>query len=197
MLKTIHLFRHGQTDWNAIRRIQGHTDIPLNSEGQNQALSLQSYFQENSVDLFMTSDLVRAHETARIANSLLAKPLHVSPAFREVNLGELEGLTLQEAHDRFGMESWQKWVSVDPVHSDFCFPKAESARKSIERFTQALKDFCMRHEFNSAGLCTHGLVMRRFLHSLRPELQELLPIPNCVVYKVEWDSEKDLFYFNS
>ncbi|KHD89983.1 MAG: hypothetical protein OM95_00160 [Bdellovibrio sp. ArHS] len=149
------------------------------------------------MDLFAASDLSRAQETARIANSVLVKPLHISVGLREVYLGDLEGLTLQEAHEKFGMESWQKWTSTDPAHLDFCFPNAESPRQSILRFTQALTDFCCQHSFSSAGVCTHGLVMRRFLHSLRPELQELLPIPNCVVYKVAWDSDKNVFYFNS
>ncbi|WII71863.1 histidine phosphatase family protein [Bdellovibrio sp. 22V] len=196
MQKIIHLFRHGQTDWNIHRRMQGHTDIPLNEEGRRQALSLQTYFKENSVELFMSSDLVRAQQTAQIANAHLSLPFFTSPEFREARLGELEGLTQAEADAKFGAESWQKWISLNPEDFHFRYPQGESAHETIDRFTAGLKNFCLKHDFQSAGLCTHGLVMRRFLHSLRPEMTELLPIPNCVVYKVEWDPKSHLFSFS-
>lgn len=195
MLKTIHLFRHGQTDWNNLRRMQGHTNIPLNEEGRKQALALQTYFAENSVDLFVTSDLLRAQQTAEIANTYLTHPLMTSPEFREVYLGELEGLTQTEAHEKYGVASWEKWTSIEPENAHFRYPQAESAHEAIERFTNGLKRICVEHEFKTAGLCTHGLIMRRFLNTLRPDLTEALPIPNCVVYKVEWNQEQGLFSF--
>lgn len=195
MLKIIHLFRHGQTDWNNLRRMQGHTDIPLNLEGRKQAETLQPYFQENPVELFGSSDLQRAKETATIANAQLLRPLVIFPGFREVYLGTLEGMTLEEAHEEFGMDAWEKWTSIHPAHDDFRFPQAESAREAIERFTQTLKQFCREHSFAHAGLCTHGFVMRRFLHTLRPDLGETLPTPNCVVYKVQWDEKSERFSF--
>lgn len=195
MSKIIHLFRHGQTDWNVLRRMQGHTDIPLNAEGRQQAITLQSYFQENPVDLFMSSDLIRAHETAQIANAQLQVPLHSSPGFREAYLGVLEGMTQLEAHEKFGVQSWEKWISLDPVNFDFAFPEGESTTRAVNRFTQALMDFCQSQPFLSAGVCTHGLIMRRFLHSLKPELKEALPIPNCVVYRVEWNETNETFSF--
>ncbi len=88
--------------------MQGHTDIPLNEEGRRQALSLQSFFEKNPIDLLASSDLQRAHETARIANAQLQLPLIVSKEFREVYLGVLEGTTQQEAHEKFGPEAWGK-----------------------------------------------------------------------------------------
>lgn len=197
MPKIIHLFRHGQTDWNLLRRMQGHTNIPLNDEGCRQALTLQTYFQENPVDLFFSSDLTRAQQTADIANSYLDHPLLVLPEFREVYLGELEGLTQIEAHEKYGVTSWEKWTSLKPENSHFRYPLAESAQEAIERFTKGLQKICTEHSFTTAGLCTHGLIMRRFLHAIRPDLPEDLPIPNCVVYKVEWNEKKGNFSFNA
>lgn len=193
MSKTIYLFRHGQTDWNLVRRMQGHTDIPLNAEGRLQAQTLQTFFQQNSVELFASSDLIRAQETARIANTYLQKPFHVSAQFREVNLGVLEGLTQIQAHEKFGMSSWEKWTSLNPADFDFCFPQGETTNAAIARFSKALESFCDSQSFTTAGICTHGLVLRRFLHSLLPDLTEPLPIPNCVVYTVKWDSKKRVF----
>lgn len=195
MTKTLHLFRHGQTDWNLARRLQGHTDIPLNEEGRRQAQGLQTYFSENPVSLFISSDLLRAQETARIANQNLQKPLHATPALRESRLGELEGKTREEVFSIYGEETWQKWSSIHPDHADFRFPGAESARETVERVLQALTAFCRGHEFISAGVCTHGLVMRRFLHFLNPDLKDIVPVPNCTVYQITYDPIKNRFVF--
>jgi len=196
MSKKIHIFRHGQTDWNLIRRMQGHTDIPLNEEGRKQAQALQQYFKENPVDLFVSSDLSRAQETAAIANAHLKQPLLLYPGFREVSLGILEGMTQEEVRRQFGDESWEKWASLHPENADFHYPQAESSRQAVMRFSMSLKIFCKEHSFSHAGLCTHGFVMRRFLHTLRPDIKEALPIPNCVVYTVEWDAATDSFSFH-
>lgn len=195
MPKTIHLFRHGQTDWNLLRRMQGHTNIPLNDEGRKQALTLQPYFKDNTVDLFITSDLLRAQQTAEIANTSITRPFVISPEFREVYLGQLEGLTQEEAHQKYGLESWERWTSLDPKNAHFCYPEGESVHAAIERFQNGLKKICQEHDFKTAGLCTHGLIIRRFLHSIKPELKEALPIPNCVVYKVEFNEKNGLFTF--
>lgn len=195
MPKIIHLFRHGLTDWNALRRLQGHTDIPLNEEGRRQATELQNFFKKNPVELFLSSDLQRALETAQIANAPFQRPLHVSAGLRESFLGQLEGLTLTEAHEKFGTVAWEKWMSMEPRHFDFAYPEAESTHQTIARFTQTLQKFCIETPFHHAGVCTHGLIMRRFLHSLRPDLQEALPIPNCVVYTVQWDEKSQTFSF--
>lgn len=175
--------------------MQGHTNIPLNDEGRKQALTLQPYFKDNTVDLFITSDLLRAQQTAEIANTSLSRPFVISPEFREVYLGQLEGLTQEEAHQKYGLESWERWTSLDPKNARFCYPEGESVHAAIERFQNGLKKICQEHDFKAAGLCTHGLIMRRFLHSIKPELKEALPIPNCVVYKVEFNEENGLFTF--
>lgn len=174
--------------------MQGHTDIPLNQEGQKQALSLQTFFKENAVDLFISSDLSRAKETANIANKNLGKPVLISEFFREVCLGDLEGLTLPQAHAQFGLEAWEKWISLNPENFHFRYPRGESAHEAVSRFEQGLRNICLKHDFLAAGLCTHGLIMRRFLHSLRPDLKEDLPIPNCVVYKIEWQADHKFLF---
>lgn len=175
--------------------MQGHTDIPLNPEGQQQARQLQDYFRQNPVDFFVTSDLSRARETAQIANEHLKRPLVMNPALREVSLGVLEGMTLQEAHDTFGASAWEQWSSINPLHLDFRFPQAESPREAITRFGEALRTICHRESFNHAAISTHGFILRRFLHSLRPDLKEVLPTPNCVVYTVTWDVQNKEFSF--
>lgn len=176
--------------------MQGHTDIPLNEEGRQQATELQNFFKENPVDLFLSSDLQRAQQTAQIANAPFLRPFHTSPGLREAYLGQLEGLTLTEVHEKFGIEAWEKWISMEPRHFDFAYPEGETTHAAIARFTEALQKFCRETHFDRAGVCTHGLIMRRFLHSLRPDLMEALPIPNCVVYTIQWDEKNHTFSFS-
>jgi probable phosphoglycerate mutase len=195
MRKTIYLFRHGQTDWNLVRRLQGHSDIPLNEEGRKQAEGLRAFFSQNPVEIMASSDLSRAQQTAAIANQNLNAPTFFSDKFREVFLGDAEGMKQDDILEKLGEENWKRWTSHEIKHFDFTILNGESATEAIERFQKGLLEFCESEDFTVAGLCTHGLMLKRFLHSLRPDLQEPLPIPNCVVYKIEWSPESGFEFF--
>ena len=64
----IYLVRHGQTDWNIEKKTQGHTDIPLNGTGKRQAEELAEKIADLKIDRIISSDLLRARETAEIMN---------------------------------------------------------------------------------------------------------------------------------
>lgn len=87
------LARHGETDWNAEGRIQGHCDIPLNARGRGQALELASELVGSGAALVVSSDLRRAAETAEVIAARLSLPLELTDRLRERNLGELQGRT--------------------------------------------------------------------------------------------------------
>lgn len=101
------LVRHGETDWNLHRRIQGSSDIPLNDTGRAQAraagLELADTLDPHAPTVIVSSDLARAHETARIIAEVLdlAEPV-TYPALRERGYGDAEGLTDVEFFDRWG-----------------------------------------------------------------------------------------------
>ena len=112
---TVHLVRHGETEWNRDGRCQGVTDIPLTEKGRRQAEALDQVFANKQPSLILSSPLQRAHETAsRIAQSHGFPPEAV-PALQEWNQGELEGLTgaqLLGDHTEF-FHRWQE----DPAHT--------------------------------------------------------------------------------
>ncbi len=95
------LVRHGRTEWNAGRRFQGHSDIPLSAEGRAQAQALADVLRERRFARAYASDLGRAMETARA----IAAPhgLAVAPdaRLREFNFGAWEGLTWNEITERW------------------------------------------------------------------------------------------------
>lgn len=182
--KTLYLVRHGQTDWNVQRKMQGHTNIPLNELGRNQARSLQNFFAQNPVEKVFSSDLDRARQTAEIA--IKTSEIITLPGLREVNLGSIEGHTEPEIVSKYGSEAWHKWISLEP-HADYAFPGGETHKESLHRALENLQSIFLTHEFKKAAVCTHGLLIRRLGHHLRPDYTELLPIPNCGVFEVRWN----------
>jgi len=106
----IYLTRHGETDWNQEKRIQGQINVPLNDRGNRQAEALAERLSAVALDVICTSDLRRSRETAeRIA---ARQPGGVSlvtmPELRECSYGLWEGLTRAEVADRFA-EDWENW----------------------------------------------------------------------------------------
>ncbi|MBK9322254.1 MAG: histidine phosphatase family protein [Bdellovibrionaceae bacterium] len=194
MNKVLYLVRHGLTDWNVQKKMQGHSNIPLNDTGKLQAKSLQDFFINNPVEHIFSSDLDRAYQTIEIATSIL-KPTPVIQklsAFREVNLGAVEGTTMEEILEKYGAKSWEQWISLDPG-ANFSYPGGETHQESLKRSLEALEFVFTNFNFRAAAACTHGLLIRRLGHHLRPDMTDILPIPNCGVFEVRWDNNKPHF----
>src|SRR4029079_3482461 len=100
-MTTILLARHGETDWNVERRVQGHSDTPLNDTGRGQARALAEELAGEPIDAVYSSDLVRAHETARLVAEQRGLDVTAIRDLREKHFGTWEGLTDVEIHDRF------------------------------------------------------------------------------------------------
>src|SRR4029078_6301282 len=93
VMATLLLVRHGETDWNAPGRLQGHTDRPLNDYGRRQARELADRLGDDGIAAIYASDLSRAKETAEIVGARLGLPVVIDADLRERNWGSWEGLT--------------------------------------------------------------------------------------------------------
>lgn len=152
------LIRHGQTDWNLARRIQGTTDIPLNEAGRADALAAVAALTDSTHHAVYASPLSRAHETASIiAQELgLASP-QTSPDMREREFGDGEGLLVSEYLERYG--DWHAIV-----------PGAETLEQVCNRALGALDAIARQSRRRSAPtaesviVVTHGGVIRSLLH---------------------------------
>jgi Fructose-2,6-bisphosphatase len=96
-MKSTHfwLIRHGETEWNAGRRLQGWLDVPLSETGYVQARQLAAHLRTLGSPEFhavISSDLSRAHETARIATAHLSLPVQTDVRLRERNYGVYQGM---------------------------------------------------------------------------------------------------------
>jgi broad specificity phosphatase PhoE len=103
------LVRHGETDWNRERRYQGHADIPLNDAGRRQARKLASLLRSEVLTAVYTSPLRRASETAAIIAGRLGLDVLELEALREIDVGDWEGLTVEEVRTRFPESRAAAW----------------------------------------------------------------------------------------
>jgi broad specificity phosphatase PhoE len=126
---TIYYIRHGQTEWNALGRLQGAQDIPLNELGREQSAHaghvLADLFRrdgENASSIgFVASPLGRARQTMDLVRGVLKLPLSgyaIDDRLREIGYGEWEGSTLAEMQakdpDLFARRQIEKWTVAPP-----------------------------------------------------------------------------------
>ncbi|MEO5668746.1 MAG: histidine phosphatase family protein [Bdellovibrionota bacterium] len=184
----IYAFRHGQTDWNLIKKFQGHTDIPLNEEGVRQARALAPLFKGLPITAILSSDLSRAACTAEIVAEHHGLPLILDRRLREAHFGNIEGMTKDEVVAQLGEESWTRWMSMTPENMDFSFPGGESKRQFLARVQQCLHEFAENAPQDCAiALSTHGAVLKRLVQiSLNAPVEDFW-ISNCDVHRLVYE----------
>lgn len=97
----IFLLRHGETDWNLQGRCQGITDLDLNDRGKRQAMDVAAHLSTEKIDAIYSSGLKRALSTAEIIRRSHNLDVTVDSDFRELNHGELEGLTFTDIRSSY------------------------------------------------------------------------------------------------
>ena len=95
------LVRHGETEWNAQRRYQGQSDMPLSELGKRQAKQIAERLATQEIDVVYASDLKRAWETAQVIVEEKGMTIVSEPRLRELGFGVLEGMTFEEGLAKF------------------------------------------------------------------------------------------------
>ncbi|MET0264514.1 MAG: histidine phosphatase family protein [Duganella sp.] len=154
------LIRHGETAWNAVRRLQGHIDIPLNAEGERQARALAQALAGEGLDLFIASDLQRARQTAQaVAVHYGHATVHTDPALRERCYGVFEGMLYTEIAQQYPQE-FALWQARD---IDAVMPAgervAESFRQFYARTIGAIERWAREHPGKTLAIVAHGGVL--------------------------------------
>lgn len=185
-----YVFRHGETNWNLESRIQGHTNIPLNDTGREQAKSLIEKLSNVGIQEIYSSDLDRAKETAEILNSHLNVPMKLTSNLREASFGDAEGMTLEEIKSKYGEEFWDRFSIRGNENPDIKFPNGESRGESIKRMRSVIFDI-KETGLKAIAISCHGGVARNLLHSFLPPEADRVQIPNCVCYKLTHHLDRD------
>ena len=148
--------RHGETAWNVDTRIQGHLDIPLNDIGQWQAQRLaRALAASDPIHAIYSSDLLRAHDTARAIAGATGAPLATHPGLRERCFGIFEGKTYVEIEAIWPEES-MRWRQRDPHWAP---QGGESLVQVRERIALTLNELAARHLGQQIVLVAHGGVL--------------------------------------
>jgi probable phosphoglycerate mutase len=174
------LIRHAETPWNRERRMQGHIDTPLSEAGRAQALALGQRLADAAFSALYSSDLARAHETARAIASLSGHAIVADRRLRERSFGVFEGLTYAEMAERHP-EDFARFDSRDP---DYVLPGGESARAFWQRCLSCLAEIGRRHAGEEVVVVTHGLVLDavyREAHGLGHVEPRPVPLVNASV----------------
>lgn len=125
---TIYLFRHGETDWNKAKRLQGQSDIPLNEFGRDLAVKTAEALKGVRFDRAFSSPLCRASETAEIILAGRKTPLTLDARLKEINFGEWEGQEFAAA----------KKDMTHPLYNFFCRPEHYIPPAGAETFYEAM-----------------------------------------------------------
>ena len=157
------LLRHGETEWNIQGRLQGHLDSPLSARGLKQADALAARLASVSFQALYCSDLGRALETARRIAARTGHSVFQDLRLRERSLGILEGLTRDEASQRYP-EVFAEYAAGGP---DFVIPGGESASQRLRHAVACLEELGARHGGGRIVVVTHGGVLSSlFRHCL-------------------------------
>ena len=167
---TIHLVRHGQTEWNAEHRVQGWTDVPLNQTGREQSLAAAAALAGRSIGGVISSDLSRARQTAEPLAAAAGVELVLEPALRERGFGVAEGKLDSEIERDFRGRLEGRWR--DP---DFRFDGGESRRDVYQRVGAFLSALLAAPPADELVLVSHGGALRVALAFLEGIAIEDLP----------------------
>ncbi|WP_211445161.1 histidine phosphatase family protein [Collimonas humicola] len=186
------LIRHGETDWNLERRLQGHLDIPLNQVGERQALALARSLDGIALDAVFSSDLQRARQTAAPLTAARNLSLRLDAGLRERCYGALEGLRYPEAAQRFP----EAYAALMERAVDYRYPAgvhaAETMREFYERTVSALLAVLRAGALARIAIVAHGGVLDciyRFANQLPLEQPRSCDIFNASINRLSWNPD--------
>jgi probable phosphoglycerate mutase len=180
--------RHGETDWNVAKRIQGHTDIPLNETGRTQALAMAFNAAHQRFHAIYSSDLARTLETAQALAQREDQEVKLLPQLRERHYGVFQGITAAEGAVKYP-EAYAHYVARD---LEYDFENGESLRGFAERVAGGIDWLLRHHSGQTIAAVSHSGVLDviyrratgRPLHTPRDFV-----IPNCALNWFHFDGQ--------
>lgn len=181
----VYLVRHGETQWNAERRIQGQSDSPLTAKGEQQAWQVAERARNLGITHIIASDLGRTQQTARIIAEACGCDIILDPRLRELDMGVLEKrhvdtLTEQE-------EGWRRTL-VNGTE-DGRIPQGESMQELSVRVQAALADCLKLPQGSRPLLVSHGIALGCLVSTilgLPAYAERRLRLRNCSISRIDY-----------
>jgi broad specificity phosphatase PhoE len=192
--RKIYLIRHAETSWNRERRVQGTClDVPLSSEGRDQARLLGRRLKAMPLQTVFSSDAARALETARLALGD-GRRIAVSEKIRELSLGEWEGRLISDirSEDPDKLDAWYRKPSTVRIRG------GEDLVAFHSRIVSFMESIIGSPEGGNAAIISHGGVICTYLtHLLRMHVDDLwsFSLPNASITTIVLDFKPRLRSF--
>lgn len=161
----LYLIRHGETDWNAKKKLQGHTDTEINIVGEEQAHALANELQSLGIKHIVSSDLKRAAQTASIIVSALNVPLHTDKRLRECNFGKYEGMSWNDIESEYNIKKSDYFTGENRPY-DFSHVGGENREAVLLRQTTLLNELKKQFPKETILLVGHGTNLNTLLAAL-------------------------------
>ena len=188
------LIRHGETAWNRELRFQGQLDVPLNDMGFEQAQRLKTRMAQAMAEWqtqgrvptrLISSDLLRAQQTAQPVAEVLGHTCILNAGLREQCYGMFEGMRSPDIQAQH-LEAWQRWLAFD---ADDAVEGAESTRAFHGRVMATLQELAQQYAGEHVVVVTHGGVLDmvwRHAQALSLSGPRVCDIPNAGLNQVAW-----------
>lgn len=181
--------RHGETDWNAKMRVHGVSDIPVNTNGIEQARNASKMLMNENIETVYASDLKRAKKTGDIVSAVLDLPIHYTKRLREMNFGKAEGVKESDLPAKFPY-IFQAFNDVNnPERYDVRFPNGESVGEVQQRFMKFVNRL-LEDGRQSVLVVTHGVLIRIFAETC---LKKTIQLDNGSVLRVTYNEKSKKF----
>ena len=163
-LANIFIARHCKTSWNKEKRLQGTKDLPLSKEGREEAISNLTFISKLDIKRVITSNSLRALETAKIYANYLKVPLHIHPGLRELDHGYWEGKKIDQlVNDKSSL--FHQWLN-NPESIEIP-GSVESASTAQQRILEAVKSIAVRYNGENVLIITHKHIKALLFCSLK------------------------------
>lgn len=185
---TIYLTRHGETEWNEKKLIQGHSDIPLNKNGELQAKLLGKFLENIDFDAVFSSDLLRAKNSAKIIVAEKNLAVVTIKALRERNFGRFEGKSLVLLRKSIG----EVMLVTKEKQNKLKLFDVENDEDIVARLIPFMKKVATSYLGKSVLMVTHGGLIRAFLGYVNFKIPEYSdrPMKNAGYLIIESNGEK-------
>lgn len=163
---TIYLTRHGQTEWNLEKRLQGRGNSPLTQFGIERAQELSSRVSDMRIDKIYTSPIERAYKTAEILKGSKEIPLIVSDGLMEMNFGDFEGRIMEEI-----MEENPDWDMhlIMQGNTEMRAPNGETLDEVRERVRFTMDKIILENSNKEILIVAHGITLKALMYYFKDE----------------------------
>lgn len=184
---TVYLTRHGQTEWNLEKRLQGHGNSPLTEAGIKRAKELSKRINEIDIEAIYTSPIERAYKTACILRGNKGVEIKTHDGLKEMNFGDFEGRITEEV-----MKENPDWdISlIMQGNLDMRAPNGETLAEVRERVNEAMEEIIKENEGKSILVVAHGITLKAIMNYFQDKEVNNEVMGQATLTKINVDGEK-------